>query len=164
MLRSKRVDRPLSPRAEASRLVTALTALFEGWLLFEQVRSLPGLAEAFRFADALALNPEPTGWILDGFEAKRTRVDWTHELSQPEKSAPFRLWCRHWWLVVPAPWKKVVLTLEELPDLWGLIEVEGARARVVVQAGEHYGPALSEEVKSSLVYALGRREIGRAHV
>src|SRR5580692_510432 len=106
MLRSKRVDRSsLTPRQEASRLVAALSLLFVDWLILEQVRFADALTQAFRYADALCVRPGADGWFVHGAEAKRTRADWLRELESPEKSAPFRLYCAGWSLVVPAPWK-----------------------------------------------------------
>jgi hypothetical protein len=157
MLRAKRVDRPLSPRAQASRLIAALAALFAEWVVLEQVRSVPVLSGVFRFADALAVYVGAEGWTVHGFDAKRSRNDWTRELAHPEKSAPFRLFCTQWSLVVPAPWKHVVLTLDELPDRWGLIEVDGGTARVVVEALAHDPGPLPVEVIAALFTAAASR-------
>ena len=53
-------------------------------------------------ADAIGVKlTPPEGWHVEGFEVKRDVGDLDDELCRPEKSAPFRLTCRRWWLVVP---------------------------------------------------------------
>lgn len=106
----------MSPRAHADALVEALSGLSSApeWTLLTQVRSHAAPYEVLRIADAIAVRTTgaPEAPIeIHGFEAKRSRSDWLRELSTPEKSGPF---------VVPAPWKRVVLALSELPDGWGL--------------------------------------------
>jgi hypothetical protein len=100
----------------------------------------------------------PPAFTVHGFEAKRTRKDWQAELEQPEKSAPFRLFCTQWSLVVPAPWKHVVLSIDELPDGWGLVEVAGSTAREVHEARSCNPGPLPPEVIASLFAAAARRD------
>ena len=83
------------------------------------------------------------GWEAHGFELKVSRSDFTRELRHPEKSTTIKAYCTGWSLVVPAPWKRVLLSLGELPESWGLVEVSSGRrggADIVVPA-----PALEAE-------------------
>jgi hypothetical protein len=106
------------------------------WALFTEVRSSTGDVDVLRTADAIAVRMWGGGWHLVGFEAKTSRTDWLRELRRPEKSGPLKLFCSAWYLVVPAPWKHVVLGPTELPDRWGLIEVGTGGASVVAAAAE----------------------------
>lgn len=119
----------MSSRAEARDLVAKLVEFYPSaaWTMLSDVRNTTGASDAVGYADALAVRVLPAHgpWVLHGFEVKRTRADWLVELRNPQKSAPFRKHCARWYLVVPAPWKQVVLTLGELPEAWGLIEVGG---------------------------------------
>jgi hypothetical protein len=84
---------------------------------------------------------------------KLTRKDFLSELEQPEKSGPLHLFCSSWWLVVPAPWKDVLLCLGELPVGWGLLEVGTGEPRVVVGRPER---ADAEEPTPGFLKALLR--------
>lgn len=57
-------------------------------------------------------------------------------LGSPEKSAPIKAFCSAWYLAVPAPWKRIVLSLRELPRSWGLLEVGTGKPNVVLMAEE----------------------------
>jgi hypothetical protein len=119
-------------------LIGGLAALYEApeWALFTEVRSSTGPHDVLRIADAFAVHTLDRPWRMHGFEMKRSRKDWQRELSDPAKSAPLRLFCSSWWLVVPCPWKHVVLSLRELPALWGLIEVGTGAPSIVHHAPE----------------------------
>lgn len=45
-------------------------------------------------------------------------------------------YCAAWWLVVPAPWKNILLSLSELPNRWGLIEIGTGGPSIVQYADE----------------------------
>jgi hypothetical protein len=129
-----------NPHAEASRMIEGIREVFPApsFAVFEQVPNTVGpavLRRADAFAVRLAIGP---GFDMQGFEVKTRRADLVRELRDPEKSAPFALFCRCWWLVVPAPWKRVVLTLSELPRMWGVIEVGTGDPLVVRAATERH--------------------------
>lgn len=127
--------------SDEQRLVAGLRRLYAApeWALFSSVRSAIGSVEVLRIADAIAAHMWPTqvdAWKLHGFECKGTRADWQRERAHPEKSGPIKLFCSAWYVVVPAPWKHVVLSTSELPDRWGLIEIGTGKPNVVVTAAE----------------------------
>lgn len=128
-----------SSRAEARDLIAKLGELYPppAWTMLSEVRNTTGTSDVVGYADALAVRMLPAHgpWSIHGFEAKRTRADWLVELSKPAKSAMFRRYCERWYLVVPAPWKSVVLSIGELPDGWGLIEA-GSGSPVFVHEPE----------------------------
>jgi hypothetical protein len=139
-----------SPRPRAAavppapRLLSKLRQLYALplWALFPEVRSTIGVdIEGLRTADAVALRTAGTSerWEVHGFELKVSRSDWRRELRSPHKAARVGRFCTAWWLVVPAPWKAIVLATSELPEGWGLIEVDKGGPRVVVEA-----PALED--------------------
>lgn len=140
---ARRVPRSPAPdRARAPALIARLRETLYAapeWALFDQVRSTTGAGvEVLRTADAIAAHtwgPAET-WRLHGLEVKLSRPDWLRELARPEKAAPIKLFCAAWYLVVPAPWKRVVLAAGELPDGWGLLEVGTGDPVVVVEALE----------------------------
>ena len=130
-----------SPREEAANVVSKLSKLYRDpeWTLLTEVRTTTGCPEGLRSADALAINLWPssgTSLVLHGVEVKLNRSDWLRERKQPEKSGPFKVFCAAWYLVVPMPWKRVVMSTSELPDRWGLIEVGTGAPSIVVQAEE----------------------------
>lgn len=93
------------------------------WAFFEQVRSATGSGPDIRIADGIAVNLwRSKGVQVHGFEEKVSRADFQRELKQPDK-AKIAAYCSHFFLVVPAPWKRIVLSLGELPRGWGLIEI-----------------------------------------
>jgi hypothetical protein len=121
----------------ASGFLEKLRVLYPSpeWALFPEVRSGTGTRiDAVRYADALAVNLLADAWEIHGFERKENRNDWRREFERPEKSAPIAAWCCAWWLVVPAPWKRVVLALSELPEGWGLVELGTGRPSIVLPA------------------------------
>lgn len=98
-------------------------------LMFEVA---PRTGGGTRYADAVAVGLWSShGHRIEGFEVKVSRADWLNELKQPEKSEPVMRYCNHWWLVCP----KGVATTDELPDNWGLLELQdNGTLRVKVQA------------------------------
>lgn len=109
----------------------------QGWALYTEIRSSTGgPSEGLRIADAVAVSLWPSmGLEVRGFELKESRADWLRELRAPQKAREVGRFCSRWSLVVPAPWKKIVLSLEELPEGWGLIEV-GTGEPLVVRDSE----------------------------
>jgi hypothetical protein len=152
----------LSRRADARKLdpCPGLRRLYSApeWSLHTQVRTSTGDVEVLRTADAIAVRMWGDGWHLHGFEAKVSRADWLHELRRPEKAGPLKLFCSSWWLVVPAPWKHVVLALSELPDRWGLIEVGTGAPCVVVKAAERQAEEPTPGFLRALLRASSRED------
>jgi len=150
--------RAVSPRVHTAGLLDKLRASYpaDEWALFEDIRNTTGLREVVRYADALGVRlwgaPE-----VHGFELKTSRADWLRELRDPEKSGPLKAFCHRWYLCVPAPRKRIVLSLSELPAMWGLLEL-GTGAPVVVVEARHRPEAepLSNDAMRSLFRAAGR--------
>src|SRR4051794_27338452 len=114
----------LSPRPTSGNL-RSLHRLYAApeWALLTEVRNATGVHEVLRVADAIAVQLWGGTWRVHGFELKTSRADWLRELRHPEKCGPLKAFCSAWYLVTPAPWKRVVMSLTELPDRWGLIEI-----------------------------------------
>jgi hypothetical protein len=103
---------------------TAMRARFTSpeWALFFEVGDGTG-AHQHRWADAVAMNLWPSrGLALHGFEIKVSRSDWRAELKNPAKAESVSQYCDHWWIVTPTG----VVPQDELPDTWGLFEVNPA--------------------------------------
>jgi len=91
------------------------------WAVLPQVADGTG-ARAKRWADAVAMSLYPSrGLELHGFEIKVARGDWLKELASPDKAEAVAAFCDRWWVVAPPQ----VAKLDELPPLWGLLEVRG---------------------------------------
>ena len=155
-LAKRRPERFDAPPREEHRLSTGVRRIYgpPEWALFSEVRSATGCPDVLRVADAIAVNlwPSRGRWSAVGFECKETRPDWLAELRDPEKTGPFKLFCSAWYVVVPCPWKSVLLSLRELPERWGLIEIGTGRPRIVQLAEERE----AEEPDLGFVRALLR--------
>jgi hypothetical protein len=166
--RAKRIAQPVAapeqtspkahPLAAQSRLVRALSAYYrqDRWVVCSQLRSGTGVPESLRTADFVAVETtakKDAPLTLHVVEVKETRGDWLRELRDPLKTQPFRLYASYVWLAAPAPWKRVVASREELPDLWGLYEVDGGQVHVVVQATRYRD---AEDPSRDLLRALFR--------
>ncbi len=128
-----------SLRGEAGRVLEGLKSRYsreEGWGLVANVSS--GDVDELRYADAVAVALSPMeGPRLHGFEIKVSRADWVREMRSPEKSAPIRAYCAAWWIVVPFPAKRIILSTSlELPEDVGLLEVDHGRALPLVHPVE----------------------------
>jgi hypothetical protein len=132
---------PLREAPEACHLISKLRELYPSpeWALFSEVRSSVGAVveiDTIRRADALAVRAwgPAAKWSIRGFEVKRSRSDWLRELAQPEKAAAISRFCETWTLVVPAPSNRIVLSVHELPEGVGLIEIGAGVPRSIVPA------------------------------
>lgn len=106
----------------AVEVLKALSRTFDQkeYVLLSNVRNGTGYTKQERYADALALSLWPSKGIeLHGFEIKVSRGDWLNELKQPEKSHEIGRFCHRWWIATPPG----IVKIEEVPQLWGLIEV-----------------------------------------
>jgi hypothetical protein len=85
-----------------------------------------------RHADAIVMNLWPSrGLIIEGFEVKVSRSDWTRELKDPEKAELISRYCDKWWVVAPAG----IVHEHEVPALWGYKQVtDGGRIVTVKDA------------------------------
>lgn len=151
-------------RVHAPHVIAGLRHHFAApeYRLLTEVRSENGIPESWRQADAIAVRVQGDGSLeLDFVEVKCSRADWKIDRDDEQKSAPFRRYCRRMWLAVQAPWKRIVLTARELPGMWGLLEVDGRRVRVVEPAGENTGaedPMHAPDLLRAMFAASGRAE------
>lgn len=100
------------------------------YALFYEVANATGGA-ARRSADAIAMGLWPSrGLSLQGFEIKVSRSDWRSEMKNPAKAEEIAQFCRHWWIVTPPG----IVQEGELPEGWGLYEVQANGLRCVKQA------------------------------
>lgn len=119
------------------------------YALFFEVGDATG-GRARRWADALAMGLWPSrGLALQGFEIKVSRSDLQSELRNPAKAESIARYCRHWWLATPPG----LVREGELPDGWGLYEVQANGLKCVKQA-----PPLTEEpITPTFLAAILRR-------
>lgn len=143
----------------AARVFAGLRDVYAApeWALLSEVRSATGQTEGLRIADVLAVNLWPSGkGHLHGIEIKVSRADAQRELRNHLKSEPFRRVCSSWWLAVPAPWKRVLLSISEVPDGWGLYEVGTGGAVEVVSAAVREPVDMTPEMTLALLRAATR--------
>jgi len=135
----------------ATDVRTALATKFRApeYALFFEVGDATG-GRARRWADAVAMGLWPSrGLYLQGFEIKVSRSDWQSELKNPAKAESVARYCRHWWIVTPPG----VVRDGELPDGWGLLEVQTQGIKTVKPA-----PALDPQpIEMTFLAAILRR-------
>lgn len=130
-MRKKTLDRS-EPISEAE-LFSRITGKFPApqYVVLPQVADGTGRHKE-RTADALAMSPWPSrGLILHGFECKRYRGDWLHEMRNPRKAESIFAYCDHWWLVIA---DDRVAKLEEIPATWGLLQASGKGLKTIKAA------------------------------
>jgi len=84
---------------------------------------------------ALRLWGNRPGHLL-GFEVKVSRADFLHELRQPDKRAPLEDLCAATYFVAPHG----VVSLQELPQGWGLLELQANGLRMRQEAKHRSQP------------------------
>src|SRR3990172_4724202 len=135
------------PSMSASDVIAKLEAgIFKApaHAILREVRNGTGYAGTTRTADALVVSLWPSrGVWFAGVEIKVSRGDWLRELKDPEKSTEIQRFCNYWWIATPPG----VAKIEELPETWGLIEVN-AKCAVLKQA-----PKLEAEPLSPIFVA-----------
>lgn len=100
------------------------------YALFYEVGDATGGRQR-RWADAIAMGLWPSrGLALQGFEIKVARSDWLSEMRNPAKAEAIARFCSYWWIVTPPG----IVKDGELPEGWGLYEVQTNGLRCVKQA------------------------------
>ena len=141
-------------------VVSALRDIYPSpeWLVLPEVRSGTGFCEEVRYADALAINLWPSSSDrLIGFEFKvasshrAARADLRRELERPEKAHTIGRFCSRWYIVVRAPWKLAVFSLDELPEGIGLIEIGTGKPAIVRESERRDADPMSEALVLSLL-------------
>lgn len=121
------------------------------WAFLEQVANGTGFG-ASRWIDGFALSLWPSmGFEAHAIEVKVSRSDWRRELAAPEKMDAIGKQCHRVWLAAPVG----VLPVDEVPTMWGILEVEDPTKppTVVCQAERLAAP----EPSWSFVAAILRR-------
>lgn len=110
-------------------------------------------ANAKRYADAVAVGLWPShGHKIEGVEIKVSRSDFLRELKDHSKAEAVYRYCNHWWIACP----KGMVSPDELPPTWGLLELVGESLRVKVKA-----PLLTPAAPAiGFVAAMLRRHAG----
>jgi hypothetical protein len=103
-----------------------------GYVRLPQVRNGTGYARSrTTTADALVLSVWPSrGLWIAGVEIKVSLADWKKELAKPDKADEIQKYCHYWYVAAP----KGVIPIATLPELWGLVEVNGNTAEICKQA------------------------------
>lgn len=106
--------------------------------------------EKSRSADGFVVSCWPSRGIwFAGIEVKCFRGDWLRELKSPEKSDAVQKFCHYWWIATPPG----IVEKREIPETWGLLEVQGKNCEVVKDA-----PRLTPEPVSPLFVAAVLRK------
>lgn len=144
----------MTEKATSAHVRAALSLRYppsEHALLFEVPNGTGGNGRVF--ADAVAFGLWPShGHLVEGVEIKVTRSDFLSEMKKPLKSQPVFQYCDRWWLACP----KGMVSPDELPPTWGLLELCGDVLRQKVKA-----PKLSpESMPRTFIAGLLRRHAG----
>lgn len=122
------------------------------WCYMEEVRRNVSF-DAGRVLDAMAI----CMWaskkhVMHGYEIKISRKDFRREIADPDKAAAFYKWVDKFFLVTPCGLVKP----EELPPLWGLLEVSssGRFLRTVKPAKRIGQNVITTEERERLVCML----------
>lgn len=123
------------------------------YAMIEQLRNRTGASYGSRerYADALVVSCWPSRGIwFGGIEVKVSRSDWKRELEDPEKSEPIQQYCDYWWVAAPVG----VIEASEVPQSWGLLEVErknGHRVLTMKEAPKLQRAELTPEFVASIL-------------
>lgn len=129
------------------------------YVVLANVRNQTGFSRQQRYADALAISLWPSKGIeLHGFEIKVSRSDWLSELKQPEKSHEIGRFCHRWWVAAPAG----VVKAEEVPQMWGYLEVGEKRSVKKVSAPLRTVEQWSATFVASVFRSFGEDTISKA--
>lgn len=102
------------------------------WVRAEHVRNTQNTGRVFTsIADFIAIDKYATTQAMHGHEVKVSRADWLAELRRPDKAERVKMYCHHWWLVVP---DASIVKPGELPADWGLMVESGSGLRAKVKA------------------------------
>jgi hypothetical protein len=104
------------------------------YVILPQVRSKTGGASNIRIADAIIVSCwQSRGIWMGGVEIKVSLQDWRKELANPTKAESIQQYCKYWYVACPTG----VIPIGEIPETWGLIEVNRTGAKIVKRAMEN---------------------------
>lgn len=118
------------------------------WVRFAEVSNSTG-HRANRRADAICMNIWPSkGYAIHGYEIKVSRADFIHEMKNIAKAEAIGQYCDFWWLAAP----KGMIDPKEVPEAWGLIELQKNGLRIKKQAPKKDAPpTLPRDFMSALL-------------
>jgi hypothetical protein len=172
-LRAKRLvaPRPLAP-VDAAHVLEVLRDQvwpLPEFAMIEQARITTDEPDELRVADALVIDTRrgPDRVVVIGVEVKLTMADYLAEIGDLAKSRPARELCDEFWIAVRAPYTRIVPKVGRtlrLPERWGLLEVAGGRASVIVHPiARPAALALSADNHRAL-YRAALRQTARAEI
>lgn len=124
-----------------------------GWLKY-YVDGHPKPIRAEQRIDAVAIHCYPSKkFIRVGYEIKVSRGDFLKELKKPDKRVATELFTNVWYFAAPTG----MIKPEELPDGWGLVEINGNFHRRKVQAPWHDAEPLPLPFIASMFRAINTR-------
>lgn len=109
------------------------------YAFLSQVRNGTGFArKTTRTADGLAMSLWPSRGIhLNGIEIKVSHSDFVSEIRNPEKAEDIARFCHYWWICAP---NVKVAPVAELPANWGLLVLDDAGEKLVVEKAAVFNP------------------------
>lgn len=124
------------------------------WCVFFEVTNDTG-TRIRRYADAVAMSIWPSrGYAIHGFEIKVSRSDFLSEMANPQKSDAISQYCDYWWLATPSK----LVDPSEVPETWGLLELNGRGLRATKKAPKTEGRAFTRGFAASLLRRAMERQ------
>ena len=142
----------MTDKTTANDVMGAIFAKHEGpeWVRYAEVADSTG-THSRRRADAVCMNIWPSkGFAIHGFEVKISRADFINEMKDITKAEAVGQFCDFWWLAVPGG----MVHIDEVPEGWGLMELQKNGLKVKKQAPKRENPA---EVTRGFMASLLRR-------
>lgn len=122
----------------ANEITQAIKAKYSGpdWRVWFEVSQKPGHYRGRR-ADAVAMNIWPSrGFQINVFEVKVSRADFKNEMADITKAQAIGKYADFFWLACPHG----MVDKSEVPENWGLMELNGGGLRVKKQAPQLAAP------------------------
>ena len=130
------------------------------YVMLPQCRSATGSGK-IRTADAIGASVWPSrGLYLFGIEIKVSRSDWKRELANPAKAAAILRYCKYWYVAAP----KGVVPVDEMPETWGLLEIDGRGVKTTKAAPELTPEPLTIEFLCAVMRSLSDATVFAADV
>lgn len=101
------------------------------YILMQEVSDASGFSRSRSLDWMVAAIWESRGLSITGIEQKSFRGDWLKELKDPKKQENHFKFCDYFYLFTT---NDNVAKLEEIPDTWGWIQVQGSRIKEIKKA------------------------------
>lgn len=139
---------------KASEINAAIKSKYSGpeWRVWFEVSQGTGTFSGRR-ADAVVMNIWPSKqYQMHVFEVKVSRADFKAEMANLAKSEAIGQYCDFFWLATPVG----LVTKDEVPEAWGLIELTKGGLRVKKQAPARAEPADIDRAFAASLLRAGR--------